>query len=121
MNILLILQTLVLFTSLILFTIGLFFVALGMVGLIRLPDVYNRMHATTKVTTIGTFSIMLAIFLNTGFSPIGLKALTVGIFLILTSPVVGHMVGRAAHRHGVPLCEESIVDEYYGTYKKREK
>ena len=114
-------QTLVLFTSLILFIIGLLFVALGMIGLIRLPDVYNRMHATTKVTTIGTSTIMLAIFLNTGFSPIGLKALTVSVFLVLTSPVVGHMVGRAAHRHGVPLCEESIVDEYDGTYKKREK
>ncbi|MDG6244974.1 MAG: monovalent cation/H(+) antiporter subunit G [Methanolobus sp.] len=94
------------------FLIGILFVFVGMVGLLRLPDVYNRLHATTKIATLGTFGVMIAIAINTGFSEMGLKAITVGIFLLLTAPVSAHMIARAAYRHGTRLCEGSIVDEY---------
>ncbi|WP_406671445.1 monovalent cation/H(+) antiporter subunit G [Methanolobus sp. ZRKC4] len=92
--------------------IGLFFVFLAMLGLARLPDVYNRLHTTTKIGTLGAFGVMLSILLKVGFSPMGVKAITVGLFLLLTAPIAAHMIGRAAHRHGVGLCEESIIDEY---------
>ncbi|TGC07907.1 monovalent cation/H(+) antiporter subunit G [Methanolobus halotolerans] len=92
--------------------IGLFFVFLGMLGLVRLPDVYNRLHTTTKIGTLGAFGVMISILLKVGFSPIGVKAITVGLFLLLTAPIAAHMIGRAAHRHGVGLCDESVVDEY---------
>ncbi|MGM0770254.1 MAG: monovalent cation/H(+) antiporter subunit G [Halobacteriota archaeon] len=96
----------------ILLIIGIFFVFLGMVGLLRLPDVYNRLHATTKIGTLGTFGVMLSILAKVGFSPMGVKAITVGLFLMLTAPVAAHMIGRAAHRHGVGLCKGSVIDEY---------
>ena len=96
---------------------GLIFVSLGMLGLVRLPDVYNRMHATTKIGTLGAFGVMLSILLKVGFTPMGVKALTVGLFLLLTAPIAAHMIGRAAHRHGVKLCKESIIDEYGKSYK----
>ncbi len=83
-----------------------------MLGLLRLPDVYNRLHATTKIGTLGAFGVMLSIVAKVGFSPMGVKAMTVGLFLLLTAPVAAHMIGRAAHRHGVGLCKESILDEY---------
>ncbi len=92
--------------------IGLIFVFLGMLGLVRLPDVYNRLHTTTKIGTLGAFGVMMSILLKVGFSPIGVKAVTVGLFLLLTSPIAAHMIGRAAHRHGVCLCQESVIDEY---------
>ncbi|MDW7774816.1 MAG: monovalent cation/H(+) antiporter subunit G [Methanosarcinales archaeon] len=92
--------------------IGLVFVFLGMLGLLRMPDVYNRLHATTKVATLGAFGVMASIVLNVGFTPIGIKAITVGLFLLLTAPVSSHMIGRAAKRHGVELCPESVIDEY---------
>ena len=92
--------------------LGLFFVFVGMIGLLRLPDVYNRLHATTKVATLGAFGVMSSIVLNVGFTPIGIKAITVGLFLLLTAPVASHMIGRAAKRHGVELCEETVIDEY---------
>ncbi len=94
-----------------------FFVFLGMLGLLRLPDIYNRLHATTKIGTIGAFGVMVAIVLKVGFTPMGIKAITVGLFLLLTAPVAAHMIARAAHRHGVGLCEESIIDDYGKTYK----
>lgn len=106
------------FLSNIILIIGLFFVFLGMLGLIRLPDVYNRLHSTTKIGTLGAFSVMLSILLKVGFNAMGLKAITVGLFLLLTAPVAAHMIARAAHRHGVNLCEESVIDEYCGTYEK---
>nr|WP_230375721.1 monovalent cation/H(+) antiporter subunit G [Methanolobus vulcani] len=92
--------------------IGLFFVFLAMLGLARLPDVYNRLHATTKIGTLGAFGVMLSILLKVGFSAMGVKALTVALFILVTSPVAAHMISRAAHRHGVGLCKESVIDEY---------
>ncbi|MFP4654422.1 MAG: monovalent cation/H(+) antiporter subunit G [Methanohalobium sp.] len=98
--------------------IGLFFVFLGTLGLIRLPDVYNRLHTTTKIGTLGAFGVMLSLLLRVGFNAMGLKAITIGLFLLLTAPVAAHMIGRAAHRHGVGLCDDTIIDEYCETYKK---
>ena len=105
--------------SVVLLLVGVIFVALGMLGLLRLPDVYNRLHATTKIGTLGTCSIMLSVLLRSGFDAMGLKAITVGLFLLLTAPVAAHMIGRAAHRHGVKLCEESVIDEYGDMYRDK--
>ncbi|WP_321417315.1 monovalent cation/H(+) antiporter subunit G [uncultured Methanomethylovorans sp.] len=101
--------------------IGLLFVFLGMLGLLRLPDVYNRLHATAKIGTLGAFGVMLSILIKAGFTPIGVKAIAVGLFLLLTAPIGAHMITRAAHRHGVGLCEESVVDEYGKSYKTSTK
>jgi multicomponent Na+:H+ antiporter subunit G len=92
--------------------IGLTFVFLGMLGLVRMPDVYNRLHTTAKIGTVGAFGVMLSILMKAGFTPIGVKAIAVGLFLLLTAPIAAHMITRAAHRHGVGLCKESIIDEY---------
>ena len=105
------------FLSNLVLILGLIFVFLAMLGLLRLPDVYNRLHATTKIGTLGAFAVMLSILMKVGFTPIGVKAITVGLFLLLTAPVAAHMIGRAAHRHGVELCKESVIDEYGKTYK----
>lgn len=101
--------------------IGLVFVFLGMLGLIRLPDVYNRLHTTAKIGTLGAFGVMLSIVMRTGLTPIGVKAIAVGIFLLLTAPIGAHMITRAAHRHGVGLCKESIIDEYGKACKRCKK
>ncbi len=83
----------------------------------RLSDMYNRLHAISKIEILGAFGVMLSIFVKVGFAPMGVKAITVGIFLMLTVPVSAHMISRAAHRHGVNMCEESVIDEYGETYK----
>jgi len=97
---------------------GMIFLFLGMLGLLRLPDVYNRLHATTKIGILGAFGVMLGIVMKVGFNSMGIKAITVGMFLMLTAPMAAHMMSRAAHRHGVGLCKESIVDEYGQSYYK---
>jgi multicomponent Na+:H+ antiporter subunit G len=96
------------------------FVFIGMLGLLRLPDVYNRLHATTKIAILGAFGVMLGIIMKVGFNSMGIKAITVGLFMLLTSPMAAHMMSRAAHRHGVGLCKESIIDEYGQSYTRDE-
>lgn len=93
-------------------SIGLFFDFIGCLGLVRLPDVYNRLQASTKCITLGTCSILLGVFLIHGFTAGGIKALLCMIFLVLTSPVSAHALARAAHKSGVKLWEKSVVDKY---------
>jgi len=100
------------FLGLILIGVGLAFDVFGCLGLVRLPDVYNRLQAATKCVTLGTCSILLGTFLIVGFSAQGMKALLCIVFLILTAPVAAHAIARGAHRAGIKLCDESCVDRY---------
>ena len=100
--------------------IGLVFDVMGCVGLIRLPDIYNRLQASTKCVTLGTCSILFGTFLITGFSASGVKALICIVFLILTSPVAAHAIARGAHRSGIKLCDKSVVDRYAEDREGRE-
>ncbi len=98
--------------GLIFISIGLFFDFIGCLGLVRLPDVYNRLQASTKCITLGTCSILFGAFLIHGFTAAGIKALLCILFLILTSPVSAHALARAAHKSGVKLWEKSVIDRY---------
>ncbi|MFA4842245.1 MAG: monovalent cation/H(+) antiporter subunit G [Candidatus Omnitrophota bacterium] len=91
---------------------GLCFDIFGCIGLIRLPDVYNRLQATTKCVTLGTCSILLGALVIKGFSVTGIKALLCIIFLLLTAPVAAHALARGAHKSGVKLWEGSVCDQY---------
>ena len=93
-------------------SIGLAFDVLGCLGLVRLPDVYNRLQAATKCVTLGTCSILLGTFLVVGPTAAGMKALLCIVFIVLTSPVAAHAIARGAHRAGVKLWEKSVVDKY---------
>lgn len=91
---------------------GLAFDFFGCLGLVRLPDVYNRLQAATKCVTLGTFSIMLGTFFIFGFTAVGIKALLCGLFLLITSPTAAHALSRGAYKAGVKLWKGSVVDEY---------
>ena len=92
--------------------IGLAFNIFGCVGLFRLPDVYSRLQAATKCVTMGTCSILLGVFMVVGFVAAGMKALLCLVFLVLTTPVAAHAISRGAHRSGVALWPNSVVDQY---------
>jgi len=92
--------------------IGLLFDLLGCIGLVRMPDVYNRLQASTKCVTFGTCSIMFGTFLMLGFSAAGVKALLLIVFVVLTAPVSAHALARGAHISGVKLWDKSVVDKY---------
>ena len=89
-------------------------VLIGMIGLVRLPDVYNRLHATTKIATTGAFFVLFSILIREGFTSFGLKAIAIGIFLIMTAPVAGHVIARAAYNINIPPCDQTLYDAYGG-------
>ena len=98
--------------GLVFISVGLAFNVFGCLGLVRLPDVYNRLQAATKCVTLGTCSMLFGTFLIVGFTAAGIKSLLCIIFLLLTSPVAAHAIARAAHRAGIKLWEGSVVDRY---------
>ncbi|MFB6253354.1 MAG: monovalent cation/H(+) antiporter subunit G [Halobacteriaceae archaeon] len=81
--------------------VGLFFMSVGTIGLLRLPKIYNRLHATSKATTLGVASIFLAGFVYFGPLGAGLTSLIGIVFLFLTVPTGAHMISRSANRMGV--------------------
>ena len=91
---------------------GLIFDIIGCIGLIRLPDVYNRLQATTKCVTMGTCSILFGTLVIKGFTAAGLKAFLCILFLLLTAPVAAHALSRGAHISGVKLWDKSVCDKY---------
>lgn len=93
-------------------SIGVAFNTFGCIGLLRLPDLYNRLQAATKCVTLGTCGIMFGIFCIAGFNSVGLKALAAILFIFLSAPVAAHALARGAHLFGVKLWEKSVCDKY---------
>ncbi|QLD88368.1 monovalent cation/H(+) antiporter subunit G [Natronomonas salina] len=91
-----------------LIAVGVLFLAIGTIGLLRFPNVYNRMHATSKPTTLGTAAIFTAAFVRFGPGGDGLPSLLGIAFLFLTVPTGAHMIARSAERMGVPF-EEGVT------------
>jgi len=94
------------------FGVGLAFDLFGTIGLVRLPDIYNRVQAATKCVTLGTCFLLFGVFLHSGVNSLGVKALICMVFVLLTSPVGAHALARGAHISGVPLWEGSVGDAY---------
>lgn len=82
-------------------------------GLLRMPDVFIRMHASTKAGTLGVGLILLAAALHFGDSAIASRALLIALFVLLTAPVAAHLIARAAYRTGTPLWERGVIDELH--------
>jgi multicomponent Na+:H+ antiporter subunit G len=88
---------------------GTTFLLLGGLGLVRMPDVYNRIQAGTKATTLGTLLSLLGVaFLHPEWS---LKLLLIGVFLLFTNPLSSQVLARAAHRGGAPKATSNTVDQ----------
>jgi len=103
--------------------LGIVLSLLSAVGIIRLPDVYTRAHAASKSANLGVLNILFGTFLYfllvDGYFSI---RLLLGIFFVfLTSPVVAHLLNRAAYRSNVPLAEESIQDDLQDYFKETGK
>lgn len=84
---------------------------IGAMGIVRFPDVYNRLHANTVVVVGGAILTMLGAGILGGLSVFTLKVLVVAAFLFLTNPVGAHAIARAAHRSGVKLWKRSVIDK----------
>ena len=96
----------------ILIIIGVLFDIFGCIGLVRFPDVYNRLQASTKCVTLGTILLLVGVALVSGSGPTSAKAIICAVFILITSPTAAHAIAKGAHASGVNLWENSIVDKY---------
>lgn len=87
---------------------GTSFLLLGGLGLVRMPDVYNRIQAGAKTTTLGTLLSLFGVALM--HPEWALKLLLIGVFLLFTNPLSSQVLARASHRSGIRMAEQSRID-----------
>ena len=96
---------------------GLFFMTVGAVGLLKLPDMYHRMHAATKGVTLGISGMLLAALFtlpshqNASTIEIFTKIMLVILFQFVANPVGAHLLAKAAHDDQCPIWEGTLSDE----------
>jgi multicomponent Na+:H+ antiporter subunit G len=103
------------FIILALYLVGMFFNLSAVVGILRMPDLYCRLHSSSKNTTLGSFLVVLGLALSefqAGEGPAGIKVLLIAAFLLMVTPIGSHALARAAYKYGVPLWEGSVCDQY---------
>lgn len=91
--------------------LGSCFMLVASIGIIRLPDIYMRMHATTKAPTLGMLLMLISICLFFGNLLTVVKSILIIFFIFLTIPVAAHMIGRAAHLIQTPKWEKTNRDD----------
>jgi len=95
---------------------GALFMFLAAVGILRLPDLFTRMQATTKAGTLGIGCMLLGVAANFGTLSVTTRAVLVILFFFLTAPVAAHMIARASYFVGLPLYHGTVLDELRGRY-----
>lgn len=100
----------------VLMLIGTFFMLVGAIGLVRMPDLFIRMSATTKSVTLGVSFMLVAVAVH--FNELGLAARVIATiaFVFITAPIAAHMIGRAGYARQVELWEGTIADELRDRY-----
>ena len=105
------------YVGIVFLAIGVLFLNLGTLGILRMPDLFNRMQAGTKATTFGAmFSILGVGFFEPTWFP---KLFIIVIFIFLANPISSHALAKAAYRKESKLWDATVVDQY-GEYLEEE-
>jgi multicomponent Na+:H+ antiporter subunit G len=95
----------------ILWLAGSAFALLAAVGVLRMPDVFTRMQASTKASTLGLGCLLFGAALQMGDFASFIRLASIGAFVLLTTPVAGHVIARASYFADVPLWKGTVLDE----------
>ncbi len=98
---------------------GAMFMFIAALGVARMPDLFTRMHSSTKSATLGVGLIMLGAAFHFGEIGVAVRVVAIIVFVFLTAPVAAHMLGRAAYFAGVLLWEGTLSDALRGHYDRR--
>lgn len=99
------------FTAGVLIIIGAAFTLVASVGLLRLPDLYTRMHAASKAGTLGSGLMLVALAVFADDHATVTRALAAVLFFLLTAPISAHLLAKAAYAAGYRLWSGSVHDE----------
>lgn len=100
---------------------GAIFLFLGALGIFRMPDLYNRMQAGTKATTLGSILFLFGLAIGCYRGLCFWRVLILIIFIIFTNPISSHTLARAAHHIGIKLTERSVKDDLKKDSQKGDK
>lgn len=89
---------------------GVFFLAVGSLGIVRLPDFYTRMHAQGKADTLGGMLLVAGLALHCGLQLSTLKLLLLLVFIAVANPTATHALSRAAYRSGLPIWKKKTEE-----------
>ena len=95
---------------------GALLMLLASLGILRLPDLLTRMHATTKAAALGVILIMLAVAMHFAEVGVAARAIAIIIFILMTAPVAAHVIGRAGYFVGSKLWSGTVKDELRPNY-----
>jgi multicomponent Na+:H+ antiporter subunit G len=100
----------------VLLVVGASFMLVSALGVLRFPDLYMRISASTKASTLGAGFSLLALAVHFDELGITMRALATIIFLVITGPVAAHLISRSAYLVGVSLWKGTIADDLRGRY-----
>jgi multicomponent Na+:H+ antiporter subunit G len=87
------------------------FALLAAVGVLRMPDVFTRMQASTKASTLGLGCLLIGAAIQLGDFAAFIRVAGIGAFVLLTTPVAGHVIARASYFADIPLWKGTVLDE----------
>ena len=97
--------------TIILIYIGIIFIVIAAVGIIKMPDVYTRMSAASKAVTFGTGFILLGLVVHFNDTVVFLKVAGIFIFLLFSISVAAHVIGLSAYKDKTPMTSLTFLDE----------
>jgi multicomponent Na+:H+ antiporter subunit G len=90
--------------------------ATGILGILRMPDVYLRIQSSSKTITVGALPVLIALVVAKGpLTSYGGRALLVAALLLVMNPVASHALARAAYSSGVPMWSGAVMDQVAGS------
>jgi len=87
------------------------FAFLAALGVLRMPDVFTRMQASTKASTLGLGCLLVGAALQLADLASIIRVISIGAFIFLTTPVSAHVIARASYRADIPLWDGTVLDE----------
>ncbi len=91
---------------------GAFFMLVAAIGVLKLPDLYQRLHASSKAATLGVALLLIGAAIHSGDLGIVARCIMAIVFFTTTAPVGAHLITRAAYKHNEPLAKETLSDEW---------
>lgn len=103
-----------------LWIVGSSFAFLAALGVLRMPDVFTRMQASTKASTLGLGCLLIGAALQLGDLASIIRIVSIGAFTLLTTPVSAHVIARASYRAEIPLWDGTVLDERRETLEQQQ-
>ncbi|MGM0652073.1 MAG: monovalent cation/H(+) antiporter subunit G [Bacillota bacterium] len=101
---------------------GLFFLVVGVIGLLRLPDLYTRMHAMGKCDTLGAGLVLVGLMLLIMDVTNITKLILIGVMIATINPIVTHLIAKTAYNRGTPMVEGSyLINDYVASQRRRRR